>query len=102
MHHYNVGNPFTFKHFHNDIISHLENRVNYKTTKNLLINMPVGFGKTVIIEYFISWCFAKNKKDQATFVPFYLTRLSFFFPKLQSLVLLKNLYRYIKINTCSN
>ena len=61
MHHYNVGNPFTFKHFHNDIISHLENRVNYKTTKNLLINMPVGFGKTALIEYFISWCFAKNK-----------------------------------------
>lgn len=61
MHHYNVGNPFTFKHFHNEIISHLENRVNYKTTKNLLINMPVGFGKTALIEYFISWCFAKNK-----------------------------------------
>lgn len=61
MHHYNVGNPFTFKHFHNSIILHLENRVNYKTTKNLLINMPVGFGKTALIEYFISWCFAKNK-----------------------------------------
>lgn len=23
--------------------------------------MPVGFGKTALIEYFISWCFAKNK-----------------------------------------
>ena len=61
MHYYNVGCSFTFKHFHNDIISHLENLVNYKTTKNLLINMPVGFGKTALIEYFISWCFARNK-----------------------------------------
>lgn len=52
---------FTFKQFHENIINHLENLANYKTTKNLLINIPVGFGKSKLVEYFISWCFARNK-----------------------------------------
>lgn len=60
MHYYNVGSHFTFKPFHNQIIEEIEKRVNYQTTKNLLINMPVGFGKTALIEYAISWCFARN------------------------------------------
>lgn len=61
IHKFEVGTDFIFKPFHNDVIAKLEALVNYKTTKNLLINMPVGFGKTGIVEYFISWCFAKNK-----------------------------------------
>ena len=52
---------FTFKPFHEKIIEHLENIASYKTTKNLLINIPVGFGKSKLVEYFISWCFARNK-----------------------------------------
>lgn len=52
---------FAFKPFHNEIIKRLEDLAFYRTTKNLLINIPVGFGKSKLIEYFISWCFARNK-----------------------------------------
>ena len=61
MHFYNTGAHFTFKSFHNDVIQALERIAKYKTTKNLILNLPVGFGKSQIIEYFKSWCFARNK-----------------------------------------
>lgn len=61
MHFYNTGAHFTFKPFHNDVIQALERIAKYKTTKNLILNLPVGFGKSQIIEYFKSWCFARNK-----------------------------------------
>lgn len=61
MHYYTTGSHFTFKHFHNEVIEQLEKRAKYETTKNLLLNLPVGFGKSMIIEYFESWCFSRNK-----------------------------------------
>ena len=61
MHYYTTGAHFTFKPFHDELIQKLEERAFYKTTKNLLINLPVGFGKSAIVEYFKSWCFARNK-----------------------------------------
>lgn len=61
MHYYNTGSKFIFKDFHNKTIDALEKIAKYETTKNLLINLPVGFGKSQIIEYFKSWCFARNK-----------------------------------------
>lgn len=61
MHFYNTGAHFTFKSFHNDVIQALERIAKYETTKNLILNLPVGFGKSQIIEYFKSWCFARNK-----------------------------------------
>lgn len=61
MHFYNTGAHFTFKPFHNEVIEALEKIAKYETTKNLLLNLPVGFGKSAIIEYFKSWCFARNK-----------------------------------------
>lgn len=61
MHYYTTGSHFTFKDFHNEVIEQLEKRAKYETTKNLLLNLPVGFGKSAIVEYFISWCFARNK-----------------------------------------
>lgn len=61
MHYYTTGSHFTFKPFHDEIIEQLEKRANYETTKNLLINLPVGYGKSIIVEYFISWCFTRNK-----------------------------------------
>lgn len=61
MHFYNTGAHFTFKSFHNEAIKALERLAKYETTKNLILNLPVGFGKSQIIEYFKSWCFARNK-----------------------------------------
>ena len=61
MHYYTTGSHFTFKDFHNEVIEQLEKRAKYETTKNLLLNLPVGFGKSIIVEYFVSWTFARNK-----------------------------------------
>lgn len=61
MHYYTTGAHFTFKPFHEEVIEKLERIAKYQTTKNLLLNLPVGFGKSQIVEYFISWTFARNK-----------------------------------------
>ena len=61
MHYYNTGSYFTFKPFHNEVIKKLEAIGKHETTKNLLLNLPVGFGKSAIVEYFISWTTARNK-----------------------------------------
>ena len=61
MHYYNTGAHFEFMPFHNQVIQALEDRANYKNKKNLLLNLPVGFGKSQIVEYFIGWTFARNK-----------------------------------------
>ena len=61
MHFYTTGSNFIFKPFHDLVIKELEKRAKYETTKNLLLNLPVGFGKSAIIEYFKSWCYARNK-----------------------------------------
>lgn len=61
MHYYLTGSHFTFKPFHNAVIKALEKIAKYETTKNLILNLPVGFGKSAIVEYFKSWCFARNK-----------------------------------------
>lgn len=61
MHKYLTGASFTFKPFHDEVIQALEARAKFTTTKNLLLNLPVGFGKSIIIEYFKSWCYARNK-----------------------------------------
>lgn len=61
MHYYITGTRFCFKDFHYEVIEKLESIAKYKTTKNLILNLPVGFGKSIIVEYFKSWCFARNK-----------------------------------------
>lgn len=61
VHYYTTGSKFVFKPFHNEVIEKLEDIAFYKSTKNLLLNLPVGFGKSAIVEYFKSWCFARNK-----------------------------------------
>lgn len=61
MHYYNTGAHFNFMPFHEEVIRRLEDIALYKTQKNLILNLPVGFGKSAIVEYFKSWCFARNK-----------------------------------------
>lgn len=55
------SSQITIKPFHKKVIQKLENIVKGKNEKrNLGINIPVGAGKSLIVEYFISWCFARN------------------------------------------
>ena len=52
---------FTFMPFHNMLISKLQDIVEGKNAKrNLMLNIPVGSGKSLIVEMFITWVFARN------------------------------------------
>lgn len=52
---------FTFKPFHDDIINALQDIALGKNKKrNLGISVPVGAGKSLIVEYFIAWTFCRN------------------------------------------
>lgn len=52
---------FKFKPFHKKVIKKLENLVYQKNEKrNLCLNLPVGSGKSIITELFITWCFARS------------------------------------------
>lgn len=47
--------------FHLKVISALENLVLGKNKKtNLGLNIPVGSGKSLLVQYFITWCYARN------------------------------------------
>lgn len=55
------GSRFMLKPFHKTVISKLQAIVECKNTKrNLALCLPVGSGKSLIIEYFITWCFARS------------------------------------------
>lgn len=52
---------FIKKPFHKKVVSKLEDIVYQRNAKrNLGLNIPVGSGKSLIVEYFISWCFARS------------------------------------------
>jgi predicted phage terminase large subunit-like protein len=52
---------FTIKDFHRLVIKKLQDIVDCKNEKrNLALCLPVGSGKSLIIEYFITWCFART------------------------------------------
>ncbi|MDY6395913.1 MAG: hypothetical protein SPL29_05795, partial [Bacteroidales bacterium] len=60
---------FVFKPFHDKIIKKLQNIVDGGNVKpNLLINIPVGAGKSLIVELFITWTFAKNPQLKYLYV----------------------------------
>lgn len=55
------GSKFKLKPFHLKIIDALQRIVESKNKKrNLALCLPVGSGKSLIIEYFITWCFART------------------------------------------
>ena len=60
---------FVFKPFHDDIISKLQDIADCKNKKpNLLLNLPVGAGKSLITELFITWTFARNPQVKHLYV----------------------------------
>lgn len=55
------GSKFFLKPFHLKVIKALQALVNGENAKrNLALCLPVGSGKSLIIEYFITWCFART------------------------------------------
>lgn len=60
---------FIFKPFHDKIIQKLQDIADQKNEKpNLLINIPVGAGKSLITELFITWTFARNPSVKHLYV----------------------------------
>lgn len=52
---------FTFRPFHETIISKLQDIVDGRNEKrHLMLNIPVGSGKSLLVEMFITWVFARN------------------------------------------
>ena len=55
------GSKFKLKPFHRKVIAALQDLVDCRNTKrNLALCLPVGSGKSLITEYFITWCFARS------------------------------------------
>ena len=55
------GSKFYLKPFHKRVIKALQDLVDGKNKKrNLALCLPVGSGKSLIVEYFITWCFARS------------------------------------------
>lgn len=65
------GSKFKLKPFHKILISKLEDIVYQRNTKrNAAFCVPVGAGKSLIIEYFITWCFARTINNAFCYVSF--------------------------------
>lgn len=55
------NSKFLLKDFHRQVIRKLQNIVECKNDKrNLALCLPVGSGKSLIVEYFITWCFSRS------------------------------------------
>jgi len=66
----NTTNAF-FLPFHKEITQKLEKIVFQENKKrNLVINIPVGSGKSILVQYFISWCFARDINNAFVYTSF--------------------------------
>ena len=55
------GTKYKLKPFHMKVMKALQDLVDGKNTKrNLALCLPVGAGKSILVEYFITWCFARS------------------------------------------
>ena len=60
---------YQFKDFHTLIIEKLQAIAEKRNEKrNLMLNLPVGSGKSLLVELFISWCFARNPSAKFVYV----------------------------------
>ena len=62
FHYYTKKEQFVFKPFHKQIIAELESIV-YDKPHNLIISIPVRFGKSVIMRYFLAWTYTINRNS---------------------------------------
>ena len=74
------GSKYKLKPFHNKVMKALQDLVEGKNTKrNLALCLPVGSGKSLLVEYFITWCFARSVDNAFCYVAFsdrLITKLS--------------------------
>ena len=62
---------FTFKPFHNELIGKLEDIVFGRAEKkNLYIGISPRFGKSVISQFFVAWCYTLNKDSNFIMVSY--------------------------------
>lgn len=60
---------YQFKDFHTLIIEKLQAIAEKRNEKrNLMLNLPVGSGKSLLVEFFISWCFARSPVAKFVYV----------------------------------
>jgi predicted phage terminase large subunit-like protein len=64
-----ANRSFVFKPFHDLVISKLQNISNSLNVKrNLMINIPIGSGKSILIELWISWNYARNINNKFCYI----------------------------------
>lgn len=63
------GCPFVFEEVHYKIIDALQKYTEGKLpTRNLAINVFPGIGKTTLVQYWISWCFARCRSAMFLYI----------------------------------
>lgn len=71
MHRFIFSADYTFMPFHDEIISSLEDIVFMRAEKqNLMVNIPVGFGKSLLGEYFIAWTYYRNINNATVYTSY--------------------------------
>lgn len=64
FHYYIHKQDFTFKNFHLQIIDKLQAIADCEPREhtNLVINFPVRFGKSIIMQYFVAWTYSREPR----------------------------------------
>ncbi len=64
FHYYLQKQDFTFKNFHLQIIDKLQAIADCEPRErtNLVINFPVRFGKSIIMQYFVAWTYCREPR----------------------------------------
>ena len=71
MHKIAQGTDYDMTSAHIKMCDALQRFAEGKNTKrNLLINCPPGTGKSLLLQYFITWCFARNKNNMFCYVAY--------------------------------
>ncbi len=65
------GSDYDLTESHIKICDKLQERAEGKNVKrNLMINCPPGAGKSLLLQYFITWCFARSKHCMFCYVAY--------------------------------
>lgn len=65
------GSDYDMTQTHVDLCNWLQKYAEGKNEKrNLMINCPPGTGKSLLLQYFITWCFARNKSCMFCYIAY--------------------------------
>lgn len=85
FHYYLTRENFDFQPFHLEIIRALENIV-YDEPRNLVLNMPVRWGKSTICQMFLSWTYALNRNCNTIYSSYSDTLVKKFSSQVRDLI----------------